>query len=560
MDIHTLRKSLLVYTTSGILIIVSLVASLLIIPMYKELKHNSDGNLLAVSQTKSIAINQYLSRLQDVTMQVTSRTKIREMLEAYNHGAASLEELSEFSRGKLLDAVSQSDDALGVSRLDHSGLLAVQAGKSIPEDMYQKAHNANTPLLIGPFWLENQSFLVSSAPIVNRQGDRIGSDLVLFNLNKLEDLVKDNSGLGQTGYAFLFALRNDVLVNFFPHPRNKTAIAIHDQETERAYREAMRLALDGADGILTRSPHDHVMAYAPVAGTGWALIVQMDSAELYASMKNQITSLTSLTIILLAAGIGGMLLLLRPLTGKIVLHTDELNRKIEEKTITLERELNERIIVEKKLKVFQSDLEKALTRITRISNTDVLTDLPNRRHFFEQFGKELERARRYRRPLSFIILDIDLFKKINDTYGHQTGDLILKGLAATLTNSLCQLTCASQPVEGETSTALRQTDLVGRLGGEEFAILLPETPLQGTTVVAERLRKGVEVASFKDHTGTHQIKITVSMGSCSTTGEEEPFPNQDDFFSFADQALYQAKNNGRNCVICVEYSTQQGET
>lgn len=159
------------------------------------------------------------------------------------------------------------------------------------------------------------------------------------------------------------------------------------------------------------------------------------------------------------------------------------------------------------------------------AHTDVLTGLANRRHFFEVAEAELERSRRYETPLSLLMLDIDRFKEVNDAHGHRAGDRVLQQLART---------CLE---------VLRSVDVVGRVGGEEFAILLPETSLEGAVEVAERLREAVALAEVAREEGV-PLRITVSIGVAMLAGTV----NLDTLLSQADAALYDAKRTGRNRV------------
>ena len=159
------------------------------------------------------------------------------------------------------------------------------------------------------------------------------------------------------------------------------------------------------------------------------------------------------------------------------------------------------------------------------AHTDPLTGLANRRHFFEVADAELARSRRYEAPLSLLMLDIDRFKEVNDAHGHRAGDRVLQKLAQT---------CLE---------VLRNVDVVGRVGGEEFAILLPETASEGALEVAERLRAAVESADVVREEGV-PIRVTVSIGVAALAGDV----NLDTLMSQADDALYDAKHAGRNRV------------
>lgn len=166
-------------------------------------------------------------------------------------------------------------------------------------------------------------------------------------------------------------------------------------------------------------------------------------------------------------------------------------------------------------------------RTQQLAITDSLTGWYNRRGFFELGRRELERARRFGRPLTAIMFDLDHFKRVNDTYGHATGDQVLAGLA-----ELCR-------------HELREVDLLGRYGGEEFAVLLPESGLTIARPVGERLRRRVEQGIFNTNRGP--IKITISLG---VTALDEKSTDLEGLIERADQALYAAKRAGRNRV-CV---------
>ena len=168
------------------------------------------------------------------------------------------------------------------------------------------------------------------------------------------------------------------------------------------------------------------------------------------------------------------------------------------------------------------------TQTKQMSVTDPLTKLFNRRHFDAEFEREYKRTKRYQNDLSIAIIDIDYFKKINDTYGHSCGDYVLKEIAYLMNSNF------------------RQTDTLFRYGGEEFVVVLTETPEETAHIPMERLRKLVENHVFKFH--NQELKVTISVGINSKTDYESAFEMFDD----ADKALYEAKNSGRNKIIQAE--------
>jgi diguanylate cyclase (GGDEF)-like protein len=191
-----------------------------------------------------------------------------------------------------------------------------------------------------------------------------------------------------------------------------------------------------------------------------------------------------------------------------------------------EGELLARVKVQLKIKHLQDELKEKNDRLRELSGTDELTKLANRRRFMEHFANEFARAVRYKKELSFIILDIDFFKRVNDSYGHMAGDAVLFQLGEVLVRNM------------------RQSDLIARYGGEEFTLLLPETGMKGCIAHAERIRKDIEAAEFTIPDKT--VHLTVS-GGCAAIPEIK-IKTVDEFLRKADEALYIAKNNGRNRI------------
>jgi diguanylate cyclase (GGDEF)-like protein len=178
----------------------------------------------------------------------------------------------------------------------------------------------------------------------------------------------------------------------------------------------------------------------------------------------------------------------------------------------------------RQLSVSKAELKKSVSAIREMAIRDDLTDCFNRRHLMELVEYEKNRSERTGTVFSLIMADIDHFKNVNDIYGHQIGDQVLRGFAATI------------------RSALRSTDFCGRYGGEEFLIVLTLTNLSGAKVFAERLRYLVETSSFVD--SENKIWITVSLGLAERQALEDP----ETTIQRADSALYKAKSKGRNRV------------
>lgn len=190
-------------------------------------------------------------------------------------------------------------------------------------------------------------------------------------------------------------------------------------------------------------------------------------------------------------------------------------------------ELMARVRAAKRIVDLQKELLATNKRLELLSITDGLTKLHNHRYFQDELARAFEESERYGRPLSLAMIDIDFFKKVNDTYGHAVGDEVLKAVAALYRESV------------------RSTDLVARYGGEEFAVMMPETTHDDALTFAEKIRALVETTPIDTHAGP--LKVTVSIGVASV-----PQPRtrtSKELIVAADKALYRAKRNGRNQVM-----------
>jgi two-component system, cell cycle response regulator len=188
----------------------------------------------------------------------------------------------------------------------------------------------------------------------------------------------------------------------------------------------------------------------------------------------------------------------------------------------------------KELDRINKELEEKRSELEKLSRVDGLTGLINRRHFEERLQEEFARASRYRSPMSCFLLDIDHFKKVNDTYGHPFGDVVLKEVA------------------GVARRALRDVDVLARYGGEELVAILPETPPEEAWRAAERVRMGIEAMRLTCRTVNPSVvvKCTASIGV--VTWPRDDITEAGQMLQLADNCLYEAKHSGRNRVVQAE--------
>ncbi len=189
-------------------------------------------------------------------------------------------------------------------------------------------------------------------------------------------------------------------------------------------------------------------------------------------------------------------------------------------------ELLARIRAGKRIVDLQKELLETNKRLERLSITDGLTKLYNHRYFQDELGRAFEESERYGRPLSLAIIDLDFFKKINDTHGHAVGDEVLKAVSRIFQDSI------------------RSADLAARYGGEEFAVMMPETELDDAATFAEKIRTLIESTPLETQAGT--IAVTVSIGV--SNAPHAKIHSAKELVVAADKALYRAKRSGRNQV------------
>jgi diguanylate cyclase (GGDEF)-like protein len=208
----------------------------------------------------------------------------------------------------------------------------------------------------------------------------------------------------------------------------------------------------------------------------------------------------------------------------------EANEEMFRLNLTYDQLLRRYVDGQQKASQLAAELKEANRRLQELAVTDGLTGLYNYRYFHTELQKEIDRARRHMHCVSLVMLDMDDFKRVNDNYGHLSGDMVLQAVAGLI---------------GESS---RNVDTVARCGGDEFSLILPETDVKGAAVVAEKLRKAIEANSVVIE--SIKIRVTASLGMCIYDPQKGQI-NKDEFIKAADRALYNSKNSGQNRLSIV---------
>ena len=359
LNAKTLQRLLITYSALGIFAISAIVALISIVPLYNQIKKDTERDLQFSLHTRRMTIEQFLLRRQDIASQITSRTRVRQLLENYNSGKIQREHIIGFTRKGLTDALNQTEDVFGIVRLDARGNLVVSVGESVPSQFWQiPPLEVTQPIIGSTLQLKEKSFLVVSAPIINPSSrERVGTDVVLFDISNLEKITREGVELGETEEIILGAIESDRVELFFPAQPEKPE---HFIPIEQALRQAITSKKAG----LLNSDRAEIFAFEPIQESHWGLVIKIDRQELYSSVNRQLRTVAIAIVSGCVLGTGGMILLLRPLAGKVIIRTDELEQKVHLKTRELERESHEKSLALQELKRTQIQLVQQEKMVT----------------------------------------------------------------------------------------------------------------------------------------------------------------------------------------------------
>jgi diguanylate cyclase (GGDEF)-like protein len=415
---------------------------------------------------------------------------------------------------------------------------AERAGRlSLPED-WQVTARAGKPILGEPLWDDagKQWTLAIAVPVVAGHEQFLGVLAARLNFRRVGKMLQSYAR-GDAGDLFLITEEGTVLASSRFSPSELFEVRIPSRIAAKLFsHETVPEQYRNDRGVTV------VGALKGIHHVGWGVVAELDQDKAYA----QIFRLRNLTIaliagLLLVVGFAAYVLgltIVRPLNRLIAAASQVASGNLDVDVPVLARgELGYMTEVfndmvtrlrqgREELAAMNRTLRERNRELHELSITDSLTGLYNRKHLMEVLTKEVARAERYQRPLALLMIDVDHFKVYNDTCGHLAGDEVLRKVAAIFRGSI------------------RESDCVGRYGGEEFLIILPETVADDAGRIAERIRSRLAEEDFP--AGSQTVKITVSGGVASFPGNGR---SPESLLRSADAALYQAKNRGRNRVV-----------
>ncbi|MGB3532490.1 MAG: ATP-binding protein [Microcoleaceae cyanobacterium] len=365
MKTKQLQQVLIFSSAIGILIVGILVAVIGIFPLYNQLTENKKQNLQLALHTRVLKIEALLNRYEDIAEQITSRTTARQILIQYNQQQIPRDRAIEIISPILQDALNPSKDIVGMSRFDKSGQLLVQLGLAIDQTSGMIPDlETQTPKIYNPIQFQGNSYFVIAAPIIyNNQ--RIGTDLVLFNFTAIEKIIRDDSNLEKTGEMTLGTIQSDQVKLFVP-------LENPDELPLNSLLKALNKATQKKSGLLNSQPtlfSQKLVAFESISRTNWGFVIGIQSRELYAPVHQLVFKVGSIIIILILLGTGIILLLLRPLAGKVMVNNNELEKQLQYKTLAFQElsytqeqlllEIRDRKLAERALKAAFKETQRS---------------------------------------------------------------------------------------------------------------------------------------------------------------------------------------------------------
>lgn len=336
-----LRRRLLIYAAAALLLMAAWVAGTVSLPLLENWKDLEKTNLLYKAQFKAQVVGEWLSRHRHLARQFAARTEMRQKQEALRRGEKTRKEVAAFLDRTTREFLRQASDVIGLIRLDAQGRAIVAAGARIPrEQLSLPASGPGKVRISGPLELDGVLCLLFSTPVIGQGGAYLGVDVMAVGTEELRTLLGEEvTALG---------MASESATRWF---------WINDSGAmeESGLGNALHLSLHGESGIT--HTQGRVVAYAPVPAAAWGLIISMETADLYAPAWTNLHVMFGYVGLVYALCLAGFLILSRPLAGKILIHTHELEENIAAKTRQLQEELAARIRAERDLEVARDELE-----------------------------------------------------------------------------------------------------------------------------------------------------------------------------------------------------------
>ncbi len=371
---RALQRRILI--SSALLVFFSglLVALITIAPMAERNKELRRASLDVLLENRQIIVKEFLLRATDVGRSINSRTRARQLLDTLNRGddapaRAALKEI-------LADAHRSIEQIGGITWIDNQRQIAATTGLPLPSSEWLFP-TASAPVIGGPLRIEGRVYVLIAMPIFSITKTRIGTSLLLFDAADLEIVTRSYAGLGQTGEVILGSVENGTTFHFFPLRSGHQQFFSQQFPEGSPLHTALQSATRGKSGGGTALLWDgvpHLYRYVPVNDSAWGLVAVMAESDLFQHLQKLLMGIGSILVLLLPITMGIMVLVLRPLTGRLLLRADELKDEVAAKTAALKNELQQRERTEAELRATTAELSRSngdLSRFAYVTSHDL---------------------------------------------------------------------------------------------------------------------------------------------------------------------------------------------
>lgn len=378
---ESLQRSIIIASCLGIMITGMVIAGVCLVPYWLDQRQDSERDLQFAFQTGKISVEAYFAGVVQVATQIARRTHIRENLAHYSQGRGmSRQDLVSFIRPVYQDALADRTDLIGITLLDHKGALLVEVGTGAMIPWQSLSLTSRQEKIHGPIHLGNKTGIIVEKPILTHQGVQVGLALATFQVEKLRQILADGNRQEKTGQALLGSQGDAGVILFFPcHSETGES---GQQSCQAALTPFFQQACRGNRGLAFLRPGGDMVTYGPITGTTFGMVIRKGQSALYATISRQLPLVAFMILAFIIFGVWLMAMLLRPLTGKIILHNEDLSRQIDDKTGKLQKELHRRRETESKLR----DSEH---RLRSLAGQLIATQEKERRRIYRELHDEL---------------------------------------------------------------------------------------------------------------------------------------------------------------------------
>lgn len=332
----TIRRRVFWYSSLSMLLFCIVLLSVVSLPIYEKMKDAENRLVNEASLLRSLALKEWYRRAVGLSLQITSRTRIREELERYVHSKIDLRSVREFTEPKIQDAMMLSDEIVGVTRIDRKGTPVARCGMIVPRGAMTIDYTGRFEVALSKaFVMGGRTVAVVSAPIVSASGEYLGADLVLFDLGKVRAIIDNRSGLGEKSAIVLGCIFDGEASIVF-----KSGPLDLEKEFQTSYADYVERSIRREVGI-DESSADYVVAYHELGDLHWGIVVVQDKKELYSGLYTRLGRIFVLSAIIYVVCVFGLWLILKPLSNRLLLREEELRSEIDRKTVNLQKALED---------------------------------------------------------------------------------------------------------------------------------------------------------------------------------------------------------------------------